>query len=333
MSSHLRSRLKKVLTPAVSPTVRVADGSRTSVLGMCTARVTVAGHHTSVLFAVLDACPHDVILGIDFLTAHSALIDCSAGTLRLELPLCSDVTSANRTRLRSVECLRIPPQAAMYVHMSPFPPVPDGDYLVAPVIDLTLSRNIALPHTIVSVANNRTLVPILDFSASTQVLPEGIALAELSTLEQCTVSAFTPDTQTVAEPVITAHNKAFLDKMIASDLLPSQVEALRSVLFSYLDIFDLDDRPLGRTRVVAHRIDTGDASPLHKRPYRVSHPERQIIQKEVEKMLDKDVIEPSSSPWASPVVADEQRRDPSLRSIIDRLQTGDTDPSLSTLTG
>lgn len=86
MSASLRRRLKKVLTPAAAQVLRVADGGVLVVLGMCTVRLSIAGRPTSVLLAVIDNCPHDVILGLDFLSNHYALIDCATGILQLELP-------------------------------------------------------------------------------------------------------------------------------------------------------------------------------------------------------------------------------------------------------
>lgn len=115
MSSGLRRRLKKVVTPAVSHVVRVADGGTPTILGMCTARVTIASHPTTVLFAVLEQCPYDVILGLDFLATHSALIDCATGLLQLELPHLADAPTTPSARLCSLDYVRMPPQAAMYI--------------------------------------------------------------------------------------------------------------------------------------------------------------------------------------------------------------------------
>ncbi|XP_070380697.1 putative nuclease HARBI1 [Dermacentor albipictus] len=84
--------------------------------------------------------------------------------------------------------------------------------------------------------------------------------------------------------------------MIAPDLPSEQTTALRHLLSSYRDIFELDDRPLGQTSVVTHRINTGDASPIHRRLYRVSATEGAIIQKEVDRIMDKVIIECSISP-------------------------------------
>ncbi|XP_077549380.1 uncharacterized protein LOC144162635 [Haemaphysalis longicornis] len=268
MSAQLRSRLRKVLTPALSH-VRVADGGTSAVAGMCTARVSIAGHPVTVMFFVLDKCPHDVILGRDFLSDHSALIDCSTGLLRLELPLSSDDHAPPFLHLRSDEHVRLPPQAATYVPLSSSMPVPDGDYVVAPVLDVLLTRNVALPHTIVSIQQNHVSLPFLNFAFHTQVLPQGMTVATVCPVSDFHISAFTvntishPPTSSATPPPTTQ-----FDAMISPDLSPDQIHLLRQLLASYGDIFDLENPVLGRTSLVTHRIDTGDAIPIHRRPYR-----------------------------------------------------------------
>ena len=59
---------------------------------------------------------------------------------------------------------------------------------------------------------------------------------------------------------------------------------------------------LGKTHLADHPIDVQGAQPIRQRPYRVPETKRQIIAKEVQKMLLSNVIQPSASPWSSPVV-------------------------------
>lgn len=56
---------------------------------------------------------------------------------------------------------------------------------------------------------------------------------------------------------------------------------------------------MGSTSAIVHHIDTGSHAPLRKPPYRVSHPERYVTDDQVVDMLQRGVIEPSNSPWAS----------------------------------
>lgn len=317
MSSSLRRRLRKVLTPAPSRILRVADGGMTSVAGLCTARVELAGHAIPVTFAVLETCPHDVIIGLDFLADHAALIDCASGVLRLELPSPLATDAARQPRLRSIEHIRLAPKAVTYLPLTSSPPVPDGDYIVSPVTDVLLDRHVALPFSVVTVTQNRITLPLLNFGLSTQVLPHGIALALLSPLDNCEISAMALDTAQVDNA--NYHNLAKSEEfvtMISPDLPAHQAQELRCLLASHRDIFDFDGRPLGQTSVVTHHINTGDARPIRRRPYRVSQTERGVIQREVDEMLKRDVIEPSSSPWASPIVL-VKKKDGSWRFCVD----------------
>jgi len=61
-------------------------------------------------------------------------------------------------------------------------------------------------------------------------------------------------------------------------------------------------QPLQGTSAVFHYIETGDRRPIRIPPRRVSPGKRDIIEKEVEKMLNAGVIRPSNSPWSSPIV-------------------------------
>ncbi|GFU09470.1 transposon Ty3-I Gag-Pol polyprotein [Trichonephila clavipes] len=47
---------------------------------------------------------------------------------------------------------------------------------------------------------------------------------------------------------------------------------------------------------------TGDHAPINQRAYRVSPTERRIIHERGSKMLDEGIVQPSESPWSSPVV-------------------------------
>ncbi|KAJ1118489.1 hypothetical protein NDU88_006680 [Pleurodeles waltl] len=58
----------------------------------------------------------------------------------------------------------------------------------------------------------------------------------------------------------------------------------------------------GTTSWCEHTIDTGDSMPVKSKIYRQHDHIRDCIKQEVQKMLDLGVVEPSESPWASPVV-------------------------------
>ena len=48
-------------------------------------------------------------------------------------------------------------------------------------------------------------------------------------------------------------------------------------------------------------IDTGSNEPFHLKPYRMPLSKRRVVEQEVDRMLREDIIQPSSSPYASPI--------------------------------
>jgi len=72
-------------------------------------------------------------------------------------------------------------------------------------------------------------------------------------------------------------------------------------LEDYWSIFAENEDDLGRTSIVQHHINTSDAVPIRQRPRRVPFAKEAEISRQLEEMLKPGIIEPSSSPWASPV--------------------------------
>lgn len=63
-----------------------------------------------------------------------------------------------------------------------------------------------------------------------------------------------------------------------------------------------EKRGLGRTSLITHSIDTGDAAPIRQRYYRMSPEKQKILVDQLDEMLKDDVVEPCESPWSSPVL-------------------------------
>ena len=54
------------------------------------------------------------------------------------------------------------------------------------------------------------------------------------------------------------------------------------------------------TDIVKMEIDTGNARPVRKRPYRQSPEMQREMERQVQEMVSAGIVEPSDSPWSSP---------------------------------
>ena len=91
---------------------------------------------------------------------------------------------------------------------------------------------------------------------------------------------------------------------------------LRHLVAEYQDIFSHHSGDIGRTHLTKHHIDTGDALPIRQPPRRIPASIREQVEVQKEQMLRDGVIEPSDSPWCSPVVL-ARKKDGSFRFCVD----------------
>lgn len=77
-----------------------------------------------------------------------------------------------------------------------------------------------------------------------------------------------------------------------------------------------EKKGLGRTSLITHVIDTGNAVPIKQRYYRMSPDRLNELNRQLDEMLKDDVVEPSTSPWNSPVTL-APKADGSFRFCLD----------------
>lgn len=78
-----------------------------------------------------------------------------------------------------------------------------------------------------------------------------------------------------------------------------QKEDVNTLISEYPYVFT--DKP-GHTKSIEHIIKFKTTNPVCKKPYPIPHNLIDVFNKEVDKMLELGIIEPSVSPYCSPVV-------------------------------
>ncbi len=102
----------------------------------------------------------------------------------------------------------------------------------------------------------------------------------------------------IASPPLEA-TESYLDVDISPELTEEQQGQVRELLAEYKDV--LTDLP-GKTDCIEYKIRLTSDVPIRSRPYPLPHHMRDVVAAEVQSMLKMGVIEPSESPYSSPIV-------------------------------
>ena len=101
-----------------------------------------------------------------------------------------------------------------------------------------------------------------------------------------------------------------------TDLGSGEREKFIDLLCSFEDIFARSNSDLGMTSILKHSINTGNATPVRQPVRRLPPHYRDNVRQLLGEMLENDVGEKSTSPWASPIVL-VAKKDGSIRFCVD----------------
>jgi len=87
-----------------------------------------------------------------------------------------------------------------------------------------------------------------------------------------------------------------------SGLLPSERDDLKLVLSDYHQVFSLEERERGEIDLMQFEINTENVAPKKQPMQRIPHAAQQEVAQLLKEMQDANVIKPSTSAWASPIV-------------------------------
>lgn len=308
IDAKLCRMLRKVTTPVGGVTLRTASAQPLEPLAACTARVTIQGVVYVVELIVLSACSHSVILGWDFLSRHHAIIDCDRAEVELfpEVEKPQDETTA---KLRVNDDTHIPPGSSALVPLS-CNSISDATVVFEPSGLICARKGLSLPFAVLDIATGAGTMLISNPTSFPTTLFRGECLGVVEEVNPgLLVSVFEELTPVdiTALGLQSPPDDTLLRSAIDDDLPSAERDELLTLIHRFTSSFDCCDTALGRTSTVCHEIDTGTHAPLRQRPYRVSSTERRVIDEQVADMLKRNVIRPSVSPWASPVVLVKKR--------------------------
>ena len=302
------------------------QGAPLKLYGTSTVNVTFGGVEQSYPVDVLvaDSITTDVILGRDFLQGYQCAVQlgpCNQLHLTREGTIVNLGSGQEGGSIASVEIttdipLEIPPQSEMeiMVRVPPLTSTESSNWLVES--GSGQRQAVMVARAMVDPVHGKVPVRILNPRAEPVTIQRGTVIAIMESLskEEPVVVTSVEEGREISE-----NKKKHLWQAVSDvgELLSNkEQEQLYSVLLEYADLFAEKPDDFGRTNKIKHAINTGDAAPVRQQVRRIPPVRREEARKLLSEMLKKDVIKPSSSPWASPIVL-VQKKDGSVRFCVD----------------
>ena len=174
--------------------------------------------------------------------------------------------------------------------------------LIVPDRDLTEEFGVVVGHTLVDASTYSANVLMINPNAEEVVLPCRTCFGQLVPISAVSVAQSELQLPTNTAVVLPEYLEDIVQGSHPS-LGDTGRRSLRDLLHRYEHVFPAPGEPVtGRTKSVQHEIVTKDARPVHCGPRRLAPAGLRKEQECVKDMLTGGQIEPSDSPWASPVV-------------------------------
>ena len=268
------------------------------------------------------------VLGMNFLEQHNVTSNFHKGELTMdgEVHFLQRKDPIRSFQVKVARATVVPAFSEQVIRTQPIRPrnVTTGrSCCLQPASTFASKTGLALGGTLVTSHARRMPVLVVNPTSSPVLLHKGLVAAT------CVPAVSMKAVPTTAGPASSGGPAPLklpdhLERMVPKlRLNESQCTAVRGVLAQYADVFMSPDGTLGKTSVAEHRIDLTDNRPFRQRLRRAAQAHQEVIDQEVQKMLDLDIIEPCDSPWASPVVM-VKKKDGTWRFCVDYRKLNDT---------
>ena len=301
----------KLMKP-IHQNIKGVTGNYLQVLGMLDIGLDIDNVKFKHRVHVIEDLHHSFILGLDFLTANHANIDFNSNTLTINNNhVCQIITNSGLAR--TTKSVVIPKRSETTISVLVSRCKNGDQVLLEPLPSLMKNFHITAAKCLVKVQNRKAYLKILNPTYNDVRLRNNQTLATVvdivSTNDSATVFSLdcdsaTPSNKVASKDADKSQGKSNLHfDLSESDLTDNQKAHLSEFLKAHRDIFSNDLSDLGKTHLYKHKIETLPGSkPVRKQFYRTSPQMAKEIKKQVEDMLQNDIIEPSNSEWHSPVV-------------------------------
>ena len=280
-------------------------------------------------FLVADVPSQEVLLGFDFLHKYGAVVDFAKNECKIMgkcLPLIVPADLGKPHVVTVPVDTVIPPRSETIIEGRVGGVMAPGrEGMFEPADSVSEHCNVMVARVVCKVEQGSLPVRVINVTDDALTLKGGVKVGTLHTdIEVGKKAEHLGMTDTGEGSPVSWSTDSLLDHLglTQKGFEAPELSIVRDLLYNNLEAFSTGDNDLGRTQYTMHQIDTGEERPVKLPPRRVPLHLQHEVSEQVKKMLDNDIIQPSRSPWAAPVVL-VRKKDGSLRFCVDYRKLND----------
>ncbi|CAF1502254.1 unnamed protein product [Adineta steineri] len=308
--------------PKVNLQLHLADKSCLQVHKIIQLPISIANRTIRHTVHVVPYLWRSCIIGNDFIQKHNLQIDGGRQLVYFRDAIGQKVSLTNLVleqkeeeeyTLSANEFIKIPSYHTSYVQVQPVKTVVSTDNEIP---DFEVSSIQQTPYVANGIIKPQKImhIQVANLTKKMIMVHPGQKLATMTRLNKAQLNAINQlDEKPKQITSFNTTNETALDLSV-TNLSQHQKDNLQKLVQSFSDIFRKQN---GRTKMIQHQIKLiPESKPCNSPPYRYSPAKRQVIEENIQEMKEEGIIEPSKSPWASPVVLT-PKKDGTIRFCVD----------------
>ena len=285
-----------------------ANGSKLRIIGTAVLRMFLKG---AIVYQTVHVSSHlepQFLLGVDFLSANTAIINYKLGILSLHddlirIPMHSRYNNASCVTLPQTICIPALTEVTLTVNS---PSTFNNKSVLLETLPCMNPLKVAVAKALVSCKNNKTVCRLLNYDTHVVTLKKGLKLAQIENLDTIASIAeykqaelITPDKNADEKP-----SKAQLSEFhkkygfqISESLEEDQRYEVLEMLHRYKHVFARDVTEIKACNGPPLKIDLHTNRKMFRRQFKLNDADKQEILRQIKEMQQADVIESSDNPY------------------------------------